>query len=110
MKSLQEQELAPVERENSRLKAQLNRYLAVVKAAEAERDDMQDAVLKLIEKGESVGQNSTLANIIPMSIVLTVEISSDYSKWPRSQMQLSSLSGSSFVTNIAHFSVFIDVD
>jgi hypothetical protein len=52
VKGLQEQELVPVERENARLKAQLNRYLAVVKAAEVERDDMQDAVLKLIEKGE----------------------------------------------------------
>jgi chromosome segregation ATPase len=56
VKNLQEQELVPVERENARLKAQLNRYLAVVKAAEAERDDMQDAVLKLIEKGAPVGR------------------------------------------------------
>jgi len=52
VKSLQEQELVQVERENALLKAQLNRYLAVVKAAEVERDDMQDAVLRLIEKGE----------------------------------------------------------
>ena len=51
---MQEQELAQVERQNAFLKAQLNRYLAVVKAAEEERDDMQDAVLKLIEKGESI--------------------------------------------------------
>jgi len=47
----------PVEHENAHLKAQLHRYLAVVKAAEAERDEMQDAVLKLIEKCESVGRN-----------------------------------------------------
>lgn len=57
MKSSQEQELVPVEHENARLKAQLHRYHAVVKAAEAERDDMQDAVLKLVEKGESLGRN-----------------------------------------------------
>ena len=56
VKNLQEQELVSVERENARLKAQLDRYLAVVKAAEAERDDMQDAVLKLIEKGTPVGR------------------------------------------------------
>jgi hypothetical protein len=51
VKNLQEQELVPVERENARLKAQLTRYVAVVKAAEAERDDLRDAVLRLIEKG-----------------------------------------------------------
>jgi len=51
VKNSQAQELIPVERENARLKAQLNRYLAVVKAAEAERDDLRDAVLRLIEKG-----------------------------------------------------------
>jgi len=66
VKSLQEQELVPVEHENALLKAQLHQYLAVVKAAEAERDDMRDAVLKLVEKGEP---KSALKNISLISIL-----------------------------------------
>jgi len=47
----------PVEHEIARLNAQLQRHLAVFEAAEVDRDEMRDAVLKLVEKGESVGRN-----------------------------------------------------
>lgn len=47
----------PVEHGNARLKAQLHQHLAVFKAAEAERDDMQAKMLKLVETGESFGRN-----------------------------------------------------
>ena len=40
---------------NKRLKDELLRYSAVVKTAELERDDMRDAILKLVEKGRSTG-------------------------------------------------------
>ena len=38
---------------NRRLKDKLRRYGSIVKSAELERDDMRDAVLKLVEKGWS---------------------------------------------------------
>ncbi|CAA7269855.1 unnamed protein product [Cyclocybe aegerita] len=63
-------ELAALARDRERLKAKIHRYAEVVRLAEEERDDMRDAVSKLIEK---------------------VEISNDYSKWPHSQIYLSSL-------------------
>lgn len=50
----------------------LKRYVGVVRSAEVERDDMRDAVMKLVEK---------------------VQVSNDYSTWPHSRMQLSSLAG-----------------
>lgn len=45
---------------NKRLKDKLLRYSSVVKTAELERDDMRDAVLKLVEKGGSRGSNNTI--------------------------------------------------
>ncbi|KAJ3507691.1 hypothetical protein NLJ89_g6165 [Agrocybe chaxingu] len=63
-------ELLALAQDRERLKAKVRRYAEVVTTAEEERDDMRDAVLKLIEK---------------------VEISNDYSKWPHSQISLSSL-------------------
>jgi len=53
-KCWQQQELAQGKHENAVMKAQLNHYVAVVKAVEGERDDMQDTVLNLIEKGELI--------------------------------------------------------
>lgn len=44
---------------NKRLKNKLLRYSAIVKMAELERDDMRDAVLKLVEKGGSTGSTNT---------------------------------------------------
>ena len=88
-----------MEHENARLKAKLSRHFALVKAAEAERDDLRDAVLRLIEKGRfSFWRRFWSAFVYP--VVLIVEASSDYSKWPRSQIQLSSLSGSLFVGHV----------
>ncbi|CAA7269861.1 unnamed protein product [Cyclocybe aegerita] len=63
-------ELAALARDRERLKAKVHRYAEVVRIKEEERDDMRDAVLKLIEK---------------------VEISNDYNKWPHSQIYISSL-------------------
>jgi hypothetical protein len=44
-------ELARFTADRDRMKKQLQRYTDVVKSAESERDDMRDAVFKLIEKG-----------------------------------------------------------
>jgi len=45
------EELASFTADRDRMKTQLQRYTDVVKSAESERDDMRDAVIKLIEKG-----------------------------------------------------------
>ncbi|KAF8160027.1 hypothetical protein B0H34DRAFT_705875 [Crassisporium funariophilum] len=68
------EELDAVSRTKNRLKDKLDRYIDVVKVAELERDDLRDAVLKLVEK---------------------VELSNDYSKWPHSRIHLSSLAADS---------------
>ena len=46
-----EQELSAVEGDRNRLKVKLQQYSEFVKSAELERDDMRDAVIRLIEKG-----------------------------------------------------------
>ncbi len=46
-----ERELSAVEADRHRLKVKLQQYLEFVKSAELERDDMRDAVIRLIEKG-----------------------------------------------------------
>ncbi|KAF8958673.1 hypothetical protein BDZ97DRAFT_1761909 [Flammula alnicola] len=66
----QAQELSSLLRTRNRLQEQLDSYIKVVRAAELERDDMRDAVMKLVEK---------------------VETSNDYCNWPHSQIRLSSL-------------------
>lgn len=45
------QEISALEEEIARLKEQLYRYSHFVKEAKEERDDMRDAVMKLVEKG-----------------------------------------------------------
>ena len=55
IQSGQNNELDAMAQANKRLKDKLLRYSAVVKMAELERDDMRDAVLKLVEKGVCVG-------------------------------------------------------
>jgi hypothetical protein len=59
IQSGQNNELDAMAQTNRRLKDKLARYSAIVKTAELERDDMRDAVLKLVEKGESRGFIST---------------------------------------------------
>lgn len=49
---------------NRRLKDKLRRYSAIVKSAELERDDMRDAVLKLVEKGRSKSSIHTNKSMI----------------------------------------------
>ncbi|KAF9480384.1 hypothetical protein BDN70DRAFT_877644 [Pholiota conissans] len=66
----QAQERADAVRNQASMQARLDEYIKVVREAELERDDMRDAVLKLVEK---------------------VEASNDYSSWPHSGIQLSSL-------------------
>ena len=61
IQSGQNNELDAMAQINKRIKDKLLRYSAVVKMAELERDDMRDAVLKLVEKGGSRGStNSTI--------------------------------------------------
>ena len=60
IQSGQNNELDAMTQTNKRLKDKLLRYSAVVKMAELERDDMRDAVLKLVEKGESRGSSNTI--------------------------------------------------
>jgi ERCC4-type nuclease len=45
------QEMSAVVKGKKRAEEALKRYVGVVKSAEVERDDMRDAVLKLVEKG-----------------------------------------------------------
>ena len=59
IQSGQNNELDTMTQTNKRLKDKLFRYSAVVKMAELERDDMRDAVLKLVEKGGSRGSTNT---------------------------------------------------
>ena len=59
IQSGQNNELDAMAQTNKRLKDKLLRYSAVVKMAELERDDMRDAVLKLVEKGGSRGSTNT---------------------------------------------------
>lgn len=58
IQSGQNNELDAMAQTNKRLKDKLLRYSAVVKTAELERDDMRDAVLKLVEKGGSSGSTN----------------------------------------------------
>ncbi|KAF8812890.1 hypothetical protein BYT27DRAFT_7335353 [Phlegmacium glaucopus] len=74
IQSGQNKELDAMAQTNRRLKDKLHWYNAAVKTAELERDDMRDAVLRLVEK---------------------VELSNDFSMWPHSQIHLSSLTGGS---------------
>jgi hypothetical protein len=67
IQSGQNNELDAMEQTNKRLNDKLLRYSAVVKMAELERDDMRDAVLKLVEKGGSRGSTSTTILILPFS-------------------------------------------
>ena len=60
IQSGQNNELDTMAQTNKRLKDKLLRYSSVVKTAELERDDMRDAVLKLVEKGGSRGSNNTI--------------------------------------------------
>ena len=46
-----ERELSAVEEDRHRLTGKLQQYLEFVKSAELERDDMRDAVIRLIKKG-----------------------------------------------------------
>lgn len=63
IQSGQNNELDAMTQTNKRLNDKLLRYSAVVKMAELERDDMRDAVLKLVEKGGSRGStNTTILN------------------------------------------------
>ncbi|KAF8171509.1 hypothetical protein BJ912DRAFT_1082227 [Pholiota molesta] len=71
------QELGNAIRNQTILREKLDEYIKVVRAAELERDDMRDAVLKLVEK---------------------VETSNDYRTWPHSQIRLSSLADPVAVT------------
>lgn len=51
LQSSHHEEREAMTRENARVRTQLQRYKDVARAAKAERDDMKDAVLQLIEKG-----------------------------------------------------------
>lgn len=53
IQSGQNREIDAMAQTNRRLKDKLHYYSAAVKTAELERDDMRDAVLKLVEKGGS---------------------------------------------------------
>lgn len=55
IQSSQNNELNAMAQTNRRIKDKLDRYSAIVKAVELERDDMRDAILKLVEKGRSTG-------------------------------------------------------
>lgn len=59
IQSGQNNELDAMAQTNNRLKDKLLRYSAVVKTAELEKDDMRDAVLKLVEKGGFRGSSNT---------------------------------------------------
>lgn len=98
IQSGQNNELDAMAQTNKRLKDKLLRYSAVVKMAELERDDMRDAVLKLVEKGGSRG--STNYNNFK-STCFVVELSNDYSMWPHSQIRLSSLAGLIIIISIS---------
>ena len=55
IQSGQNNELDAMAQTNRRLKDRLDQYSVIVKTAELEKDDMRDAVLKLIKKGGSTG-------------------------------------------------------
>ena len=59
IQSGQNNELDAMAKTNKRLKDKLLHYSSIVKMAELEKDDMRDAVLKLVEKGGSSGSTST---------------------------------------------------
>lgn len=52
-----ERELSAVEEDRHRLTGKLQQYLEFVKSAELERDDMRDAVIRLIKKGRLSGNS-----------------------------------------------------
>lgn len=54
MQSKHSQEFSAWKQHRDRLQAQLNHYINVVKTVELEREDMRDAVLRLVEKSESM--------------------------------------------------------
>ena len=64
IQSGQNNELDAMAQANKRLKDKLLRYSAVVKMAELERDDMRDAVLKLVEKGVCGSRGFTNTTIL----------------------------------------------
>ncbi|KII87034.1 hypothetical protein PLICRDRAFT_55093 [Plicaturopsis crispa FD-325 SS-3] len=63
-------DVASLRRTKDRLSDKLDRYITFVNTIEDEKDDMRDAVLKLVEK---------------------VEQCSDYTQWPQSRMRITSL-------------------
>ncbi len=75
------------------MKMKLQQYVDNVESAKWERDDMGDAVMKLVEKGVSRVQ---IVNRLNSSASYAVKISNDYSEWPHSQIYLSSLAGMQF--------------
>ena len=103
IQSGQNNELDAMAQTNKRLNDKLLRYSAVVKMAELERDDMRDAVLKLVEKGGSRSSARMAILIHPF----LVELSNDYSLWPHSQMRLSRLAGLIIITSVNHHFTFL---
>lgn len=72
-----------------RLSKKLDQYLDFVRSVEAEKDDLRDAVTRLVEKGEPF---VCFFSILVHSFLI-VEISNDYSLWPHSRMRSTCLVG-----------------
>jgi hypothetical protein len=94
------QELGNAIRNQTILREKLDEYIKVVRAAELERDDMRDAVLKLVEKGVLRFQAGRMGfawlyhySFALLHAFVVVETSNDYRTWPHSQIRLSSLAG-----------------
>jgi hypothetical protein len=104
-------ELASETHAKEHLSEKLDRYIDFVKSAEVEKDDLRDAVIQLVKKGEFAFTNivSRRWDLDQCSFVhclpLVVELSNDYSLWPHSRMRSANLVGqspASFTNNDTH--------
>ncbi|KAI0028892.1 hypothetical protein K488DRAFT_73397 [Vararia minispora EC-137] len=92
-----EQEIADAQRMQDALHVRVSAARAALATSEAERDDMRDAVLQLVEKGalRPLALAAALIGLRPCRVALTmlvpVEICNDYSCWPHASILLSSL-------------------
>lgn len=78
----------------------LRRYMDTVQAAEIERDDLRDAVMKLVMKGGHMSTQEDRSRRVYtfLDLILTFRSivesgNDDFNSWPRSQMHVSSLLG-----------------
>lgn len=88
-------ELASEQLQRKHAEAKLRRYIDVVQAAEVERDDLRDAVMKLVVKGAFLFFFLRCINTggkVEECFVVESE-NNDFKTWPRSYMQVTSLLG-----------------